>query len=160
MAKPGARDSVVVVRYASALLDLAEEKNALEDVSRDLDALVALAGECEDFSRFVSSPLIPKGQQTRFMELVAEKGGFSPLIKNFINVLISNGRLKSLVAVAQEFSVLKAARSGEVAIRIETARELSDQQKKGVQEKMSVALGRTVRVEAAVDATGALSHGW
>lgn len=151
MSKSGARDSVVVVRYATTLLDLAIEKDAAEGVSGDLAGIARLAEESEEFSRFIASPLVPKAQQRKFMDALADKGGFSPLVRNFINVLISNGRLSLLSVIAGEFSVLRAARSGEVLVTVETARPLSEEQKKGVQDRMSKALGRNVRIEASVD---------
>lgn len=151
MAKSGARDSIVVGRYATALLDLAEEKGATEAVSADLGKLSALAPESSDFARFIASPLIPKPQQKKFMQALAEQAKFSPLARNFINVLIANGRLALLPAAAAQFSALRAERSGEIAVKVETARAMSDEQKEGVQAKMSAALGRTVRLEAAVD---------
>ncbi len=151
MAKSGARDSIVVGRYATALLDLAEEKGAIDAVSADLAKVEALASECTDFSRFLASPLIPKPQQTKFMDALAERGEFSPLVRNFIRVLIANGRLALLSAAAEQFSALRAVRGGEIAVKVETARAMSDEQKEGVQAKMSAALGRTVRLEASVD---------
>lgn len=151
MAKSGARDSIVVGRYATALLDLAEEKGAIDAVSGDLAKVEVLASESPDFSRFLASPLIPKPQQTKFMSALAERGEFSALTRNFINVLIANGRLAVLPAAAEQFSALRAVRGGEIAVKVETARAMSDEQKEGVQAKMSAALGRTVRLETAVD---------
>lgn len=151
MAKSGARVSVVVLRYATAVLDLAEEKGALDQTSSDLDKLAALVHESPDFSRFIASPLIPKTQQRKFMDALAAQAGLAKLSHNFIRVLIANGRLGLLPEIAAVFSALRAERSGEIAVKVETARALSDEQKQGVQAKMSAALGRSVRLETAVD---------
>jgi F-type H+-transporting ATPase subunit delta len=151
LAKSGAGESAILFRYASALLDLAEEKKSLEVVSGDLGQIAEMAKDSQDFRRFVASPLIPKSQQTKIMDGIADQGGFSPLTRNFINVLIRNGRIGLLDGVIARFFELKTERSGEVAVRIETAKPLSDEQKSGFQAKISTALGKNVKLETSVD---------
>ncbi|MCB1681201.1 MAG: F0F1 ATP synthase subunit delta [Alphaproteobacteria bacterium] len=151
MAQSGAGESVILFRYASALLDLAEEKKSLDAVSGDLTKIADYEKESEDFRRFLASPLIPKSQQKKIMEGIGEKAGFSPLTRNFLNVLVLNGRIRVLPAIITKFFDLKAERSGEVAIRIETAQPLSEEQKSGFQTKMSSVFGRKVKLDVSVD---------
>lgn len=151
MAKSGAGESAILFRYASALLDLAEEKKSLDAVSSDLENIAEMTRNSEDFQRFLASPLIPKRQQKAIMGGIADQGGFSPLTRNFINVLIRNGRIGVLEGAIAKFFELKTERSGEIAIRIETAKPLSDEQKSGFQTKISTALGKNVKLETSVD---------
>jgi len=151
LAKSGAGESAILFRYASALLDLAEEKKSLDAVSGDLEKIAQVARDSEDFQRFLASPLIPKSQQKKIMGGIAEQAALLPLTRNFINVLIRNGRIGVLSSVIAKFFELKTERSGEIAVRIETAKPLSEEQKNGFQSKISTALGKNVKLETSVD---------
>ena len=52
-------------RYASALFDLADENNVLDDVAKDLRVLQELIDESDDLSRMIKSPIISRDDQTK-----------------------------------------------------------------------------------------------
>ena len=54
-------------RYASALLDLADERKALDQVADDLKALRTLVAESEDLRRLLDSPVFSRDEQRKAM---------------------------------------------------------------------------------------------
>ena len=54
----------VAGRYASALLDTAQEDNQVAAVERDIDAIGQMIEESEDMRRLVRSPVFSAGYST------------------------------------------------------------------------------------------------
>ena len=52
-------------RYAAALLDLADERKALDEVAEDLKTVRALIAESEDLRRLLASPVFTREEQRR-----------------------------------------------------------------------------------------------
>src|SRR3546814_8365291 len=66
-------------RYASALLDLADEKKALDQVSSDLQGLRSMVAASSDLRRLLSSPVITREEQRRAMAAVLDKAGIGAI---------------------------------------------------------------------------------
>src|SRR3546814_2978337 len=62
-------------RYASALLDLADEKKALDQVSGDLQTLRAMIAESEDLRRLLNSPIVTREEQRDAMSALMDRAG-------------------------------------------------------------------------------------
>ncbi len=151
MTSSNANNNVVLSRYITALVDLADEDGCLKSVCNDMDALSGIISESDDFQRFMASPFIRKSQQVGVMDKIMDKIGGHKLTRDFIGVLIQNGRLPLLAEAINSFKEFISRRSGEVSVRIETAKPLTAAQKDGFQKKISMALGRDVVLEVGVD---------
>ncbi|MCB1784142.1 MAG: F0F1 ATP synthase subunit delta [Alphaproteobacteria bacterium] len=143
--------SVVLSRYATALIDLAEDSKSLEKVQKDLAGIEAMISESSDLRLFFESPLSGKESQTKVIEALAKKGKFNKLTTNFLGVLIQNSRLNALLGIIQAFNKICARRRGDISVRVETAVALTEKQEKDFREKISTALGVGVMVETSVD---------
>ncbi|MEQ9608835.1 MAG: F0F1 ATP synthase subunit delta, partial [Kiloniellaceae bacterium] len=86
-------------RYASALLDLADEQKALDQVSGDLQTLRSMIGESEDLRRLLGSPVITRDEQRRAMTALMEKAGSGQLTQSCVGVVANNRRLCALPAL-------------------------------------------------------------
>lgn len=142
--------SVVLTRYTTALLDLAEEKKVVDDILKDFSALESMLGESEDLVRLVQSPMIGKAQQLAVMDELAKKVKLNALTMNFIGVLVQNRRLSVLMEMISSFRKQVSVRRGEVSVQVQTATELSEKQKTEFSKKIAQALGKDVAVEAVV----------
>lgn len=142
--------SVVLTRYTTALLDLAEEKKVVDDILKDFSALESMLGESEDLVRLVQSPMIGKAQQLAVMDELAKKVKLNALTMNFIGVLVQNRRLSVLMEMISSFRKQVSVRRGEVSVQVQTATELSEKQKTEFSKKIAQALGKNVAVEAVV----------
>ncbi len=151
MASSGSNSSVVLLRYAQALIDLAEEKKKIDVVSKDLEGLQALLAESEDFKKFIQSPLIQKPQQHSVIEAIAKKANIDGMTFNFLKVLVENGRLFLLGDVIETYKEQISKRSGEVTVQVQTAKPLTTEQRDNFQNKIKTALDRDVIVEESVD---------
>ena len=126
-------------RYASALLDLADERKALDAVAGDLQTLRGLITESGDLRRLLTSPIYSRAQQSKAVAAIMEKAGIGELTRRFVLVVADNHRLFALPAMIEGYLAELARRRGEVTAEVTSARSLSDSQQAAL-------LGRTARV--------------
>ena len=94
--------------YASGLFQAAQAD--LDGASAWLDALAAVAGNAQLLD-FAANPKVGD-QQVFDVILAALPEGLPEVGRNFLRLLIENGRLHALPEIAQQFRALKNARSG------------------------------------------------
>lgn len=151
MAASQTASSVVLSRYADALGFLAEKSKALDVVGRDLDNLNSLISNSDDLRRFLASPLVGKAKANAVLSDIAHKAGYHKLTKNFLAVIVQNGRVSAIQGFVQAYRGYVAKKSGEIAVNVKTARPLTEEQAQAFKVKISSALGKNVLVEASVD---------
>ncbi len=142
--------SVVLTRYAGALIDLAEKAKSVSKVQKDFRDIEAMIKSSPELERVISSPLISQQKQEKIINDIAAKAKLQKLTKNFLGVLVQNRRLGALVGVIKVYHKLVSARSGDVSVRVQTAQKLTATQEKDFQKKISSAIGSNVLVEAVV----------
>ena len=83
-------------RYATALFELALERDAIDAVADDLTQLQAMIDESEDLRRLIGSPLFSRDAQSKAMAALTEKAGLSETVCNTVGVIARNRRLFAL----------------------------------------------------------------
>jgi len=143
--------SGVAERYAAALFDLADERRVLDEVASDLRELRAMLAGSADFARLVRSPILTRGEQGKAIAALAERAGFSPLVRDFLAVVARNRRLFAVPAMIEAYLAKLAERRGEVTAEVTAARPLSETQLARLSEQLRRSVGRRVSVDARVD---------
>ena len=138
-------------RYATALFEMAESGNQIDQVSDDLQALDAMLADSEDLQRLVRSPVLSREDQARAIAALAEKAGLSDLTRRFLGVVAANRRLFGLSSMIRGFRDLVALNRGEATAEVVSAKELTDAQMTAVGDALKEAVGKAVTVEASVD---------
>ena len=151
MASQAGPVSTLAERYATALLELAEEQKALDRVADDLEALKALLEGNPELSHVARSPLIVREERARAMQAVAERAGFAEMTRNFIGVVAQHGRLFALQAIAERFLAILAARRGEATAEVTVAHALDDAQLRSLETALGGIAGGKVSIDLKVD---------
>ena len=138
-------------RYAAALLDLADEQKALDQVSGDLQTLRSMISESEDLRRMLHSPVITRDEQRRAMAAIMEKAGIGALTNRFVLVVANNHRLFALPAMIEAYLAELAHRRGEITAEVTAARSLSDAQQAALLETLRGTVGGKVQLDLKVD---------
>ena len=108
--------------YAEAVFKLAEQAGALSAWSQALANMAQIARE-PDMLRLISDPKISDAQRgTIFLSLCDED--LSQEARNFVQLLLDNGRLQLLPEIAELFEQHKNEREGVVDADISSAFEL------------------------------------
>ncbi len=138
-------------RYATALYELAEEQDALDQVEQDLAAIRQAMTESADLRMAVTSPLYARDQQASAMAAVADAMGVSQLTKNVIGLMAQKRRLFALPKVCEAYAKMMAARRGEITAEVTAAQALSDEQRSALSDALKTAFGRDVNLDLSVD---------
>jgi F-type H+-transporting ATPase subunit delta len=141
----------VAGRYASALFDLANEQNRLDEVDRDLGKFQALLGQSGDLRRLVKSPAFAAQEQQRALGAVMDWAAIGATTGNFLKVVARNRRLFAAEDMIDAFRGLLARHRGEVAAEVQSAVALSDQQLAALKAQLKSTFGKDVRLNAKVD---------
>ena len=138
-------------RYASALLDLADERKALDEVAGDLVKVRELIAESEDLRRLLASPVFTRDEQRKAMAALLERAGIGDLTRRFVLVVADNHRLFALAAMVEGYLAELARRRGEITAEVTSARALTDAQQASLLETLRSAEGDKVQLDLKVD---------
>jgi F-type H+-transporting ATPase subunit delta len=140
-------------RYAAALFDLADERRILDEVATDLRQLRGMLQSSGDFLRLIRSPVLSRDQQAKAVAVIAERAGFSQLVRDFLGVVARNRRLFAIPAMIGSFLAKLAARRGEVTAEVTAAHPLSEAQLGILNEQLRRSIGARVSVDVRIDRT-------
>ncbi|MFT5510623.1 MAG: F-type H+-transporting ATPase subunit delta [Hyphomicrobiaceae bacterium] len=151
MADNDAMMAGVAGRYASALLDTANEANQLAEVERDMKAISAMIDDSEDMRRLVRSPVFSAEDQSKAIEAVLGKADAAQLTTNFFKLLARNRRLFATQDIIRAFKALAANARGEVQAEVASAVALNDAQLNELRDTLKASVGKDVMLETKVD---------
>ena len=138
-------------RYATALFELALERDAIEQIERDLDAIRALVDGSDDLKRVVRSLTLSRSEQGKALDAVLARLGSSQYVRNFVALLARNRRVFLLTDMIAAFQVKLAEHRGEVSAEVTSAVPLKASHLDAVREALRNIVGRDVALETRVD---------
>jgi len=144
----------VASKYARALADLVfDAKRTIdpESVAAELAAFADDLAESADLRSVLLSPAVSPVRKRAVVARLVERAGISRLVRNFICVLIDHRRIALLPEIRQAFHELVNERLGLVEVRIEVARELSQEQRAKVEQRLACISDKKVRPKFATD---------
>jgi F-type H+-transporting ATPase subunit delta len=136
-----------VARYASAFLEvITAAKLDTAAIDRQLTDFLATWDGSSELREFFVNPAIPDVQKVGLLDKLNAKLGLQKELRNLIAVLIDNGRIVSVIEVAQVYRRLLQQQLGIQQAEIVTARALSE----GERTALAVEIGKLAgsRVEA------------
>lgn len=151
MATEGTGVSGLAARYATALFELADQQQALDQTAADLAQLKQMLAESDDLRRLVNSPLIGRGDQIRAMEAVMSAAGISPLVRRFVGLTAQNRRLYAIHGMIDGFLAELARRRGEMTARVTVARALTDAQWTALADTLRQSTGARITLDVWID---------
>ncbi|GAB5390449.1 MAG: F0F1 ATP synthase subunit delta [Alphaproteobacteria bacterium] len=138
-------------RYAVALLELAEDKKAVDKVEKDLAALKEMIDGSMELYDTLRSPMLSSDEGAGVVAKLAKKAKFNALTANFLGVVARNGRLFALPGIISAFTAELAHRRGEMVAEVKAATKLSKKQEKDLADAIKKAVGSKVQIDLTVD---------
>lgn len=126
----GSRSSV---RYAKALLDLADEQNAVEKVYADMKLIADVCRQNHDLSVLLKSPVVKTDKKQAVLRQIFS-GKISKVTELFIMLLASKRRESFLETIAGDFAEQYKVKKNILTAVITTAYGLDESLKKKVLE--------------------------
>lgn len=142
---------MVASRYAVALFEVCDELNSFDKVYSDLETICNLLKENSDLNGALKSPLVNKEDKKSLVEKI-----FSNLDKmtiNFLKVAIDKNRMNILDEVKLNFKNLVNEKLNKVDGVAVTAVSMTNEEIKGLEEKLSKKYNKNVTLKNIVDET-------
>lgn len=133
MAKPVRKSSQIAVRYATSLLDLAEEKPGLEKIADDVAKFQRVLAASEPLSKALADPRIKDGDKVAVVDRICERAGFHQLFSSFLKTLAENGRLDSLSPILEAVLTAVRQRRGVLEVSVQSAGELDARTRENIE---------------------------
>lgn len=153
-----ADNNTVARPYASAIFDVANEAGALAEWSTSLGVAGALLAD-HSLVEYLGNPALSNERRLEFLSGLFEKAGATRLAggdkrgRNFLKLLLENGRTAVLPEISQHFEALKAETENSVDAVVTSAVALSEAQLGDISKALRARLGREVRIATKVDET-------
>ena len=143
------KNQTLVNRYARALLGLGLADGQYEGYGRELKELAEALASLGEEAKALVSPGYPSGVRARMLDLILARAALSPMVTNFIQLLMDKGHLARLGEMAATYNALVDAEKGLVRARLTSASSLSELEIEAVRTSLSRFSGR--QVELTVD---------
>ncbi len=151
VAKANQNNNIISERYASALFDLAVEKKAISDVSKDVAAFSKVLQENAELKITFANPTILKAEKLNVVVAIAKKLGNSKLFTDFIKTLADNNRLNCLAEIFEQYNAKVIKQSGEIKATIITANKISKKSLDDVAKSIEKAFGKKIVAEHVIN---------
>jgi F-type H+-transporting ATPase subunit delta len=145
--------SILGRRYASALLALAGEQNAVETVGGDLVEFAKTYSENRQLRSVFENPGVSQDARRKILRELAEASSMHPLLRNTLLLVSDRGRMSHVPEIADSFVELAEAKSGKVRAEVVTAAELPKEFFDQLQRTLERVTGKQVVVASRVDAS-------
>ena len=140
----------VALRYAKALIDLAEEQNALEAVKVDMELFLNTVKSSSELGAVLANPIISHSKKVQILASIFGSK-VSKVTLAFLNIMVNKGRGEVLYTTAREFIGLYDIKNNITNARVVTAAPLSAENKNKMQADVQQAIGGTVKLTDKVD---------
>lgn len=110
----------IAVRYAKPILELAEEKNVLDQVKADMEAFMIVCKESRAFSLMLKSPIIPHLRKAEILRKVFT-GKVNELTLQAFDLITRKNRERFLEATAEEFVHMYNTKKGFSEVSVTTS---------------------------------------
>ncbi|MBB5397898.1 ATP synthase F1 subunit delta [Mucilaginibacter sp. AK015] len=140
----------VAIRYAKALIDLAQEQNSLEAVKNDMELFLRTVKASSELGAVLANPIISHSKKVHILADVFG-ASVSKVTLAFLNIMVNKGRGEVLFTTAQEFIGLYDIKNHITNARVVTASPLSAENKKKMLDDVQQAIGGTVKLKDKVD---------
>lgn len=143
---------VIGQRYAKALYEIAEEKENVMGLYKDLNAVLDIYTENEEFSNFINHPELTKNDRKKmlfrtFKENVNEESLM------FLNYLIDKERLLYLDSIAKEYLKIYYDKNNIIEVDATFSIEPNKNQKSRLKEKLKNMTSKEINLNIEIDKT-------
>jgi F-type H+-transporting ATPase subunit delta len=138
-------------RYAKALFNLGLEDGLYKTYGRELNEFANCYKDNADFGHVVSSPVFAMDARKKILNAVLNKGGFSGMAKNFINLLLDKKRIGYIESIKEYYTRLTDEASNLSHAEIITARPLKEEALNKVVKTFEGLLSKSIKAEPIED---------
>merc|ERR1712010_146473 len=119
----------VATQYATAFVNLAKDKNVLDDVRSDMDSVANLLKSDAKLAGFLTNPVADGDKKKSLISSIGKEAGFNAFSTNFLCLLVDKQRIDGITDICDSFeSIYCEVTDTEVATVTSAAALDNDQQ--------------------------------
>ena len=141
---------VLSIRYASALIELAVEEKAGEEVGREL-ARFAEVCEGSDLKKVLADPSCDLDNKLLVVDEVAGKLKLGGTMKNFVRLLVEKKRIDLVASISESYKLLCDDAAGRVQTVVTLPFEPVKSDEEEIRKGLEKATGKKVIMDIKVD---------
>jgi len=143
-------DSRVARRYAQALFMTALKYDVIKSVEDDLNSIVGLLENDEQFHEFVIAPYTGREEKIEIVDkLFSDR--VTALTMQVLRVMLEKRREDEITGVRDEFVKLRRENEGVIFATVTSAEKIDDAQRKALMAKLEKTLGKKIEAEFKVE---------
>lgn len=140
----------VAIRYAKALIDLAEEQKTTERVKDDMVLFYKTVRESAELGAVLANPIVSHSKKIAILADIFT-AHLSKVSMAMLNIMINKGRGDVLFATAHEFIALYDVKNNVTYAKVVSAAPLSEANKQKMLNEVQQAVGGTIKLNSQVD---------
>lgn len=144
------KDYRAAIRYARALFALAEERNLIEFIEKELTEATELVKHHPEISHLLANATVSQEEKEDFLEKIFPSTS-SPLFLNFLKVLVRKKRFRDLSIIQESFHRLYEVKKGLQKVRVQAPLPLDSRLESQLILALEKKLKRKVYLEVTVD---------
>lgn len=138
-------------RYAKALVQLAEEQNAVDAVKADFQAFSTTVRGDASLQKLFASPVFTPADKKAIISELAERLNLQPASRRFMAYLAETGRIRYVNDVHDAFLAILAEKQNRASVAISTAVELAADDLEDIKAKLEALTGKKVDIATTID---------
>lgn len=138
-------------RYAQAIYEIANEKNKVKEIYEVLNKLMILFKEDLEFKNFLTNPLIKTHEKENFLTEV-----FKNIEKEILEIvfyILEKNRIEAIRDIVAEYLKIYFEKNQIIDVKGTFTRELTEEQKNKLIQKIEKQTNKKVNLEVIVDET-------
>ena len=143
----------VAKRYSKALVNLSSKQNNHEQVAKDLKSFVDGLEENPTIMAALSNPSIDREVRKQVLARILSDLKIAGLSADFLSFLGEKERMAEVAGILEDFQQRMDELAGRVRATVTSAVPLSSQQHEQIKSTLEKTTGKTVILEASVDAS-------
>ena len=136
-------------RYSKAIFDIAEEKNQVKEIYELLNSAMVLYRTDKEFKNFIRNPLISNEEKKLVLNEIFGKDNSDNL--NILLYILDKGRINCIKYIVAEYLKIYYRKNRILDVRATFTKELTDEQKKKLIDKLSQKTGKEINLEIKID---------
>ena len=136
-------------RYSKAIFDIAEEKNQVKEIYEMLNSAMVLYRTDKEFKNFIRNPLISNEEKKLVLNEIFGKDNSDNL--NILLYILDKGRINCIKYIVAEYLKIYYRKNRILDVRATFTKELTEEQKKKLIDKLSQKTGKEINLEIKID---------
>ena len=136
-------------RYSKAIFEIAEEKNQVKEIYEMLNSAMVLYRTDKEFKNFILNPLIDNEQKKSVLNEIFGKDNSENL--NILLYILDKGRMNCIKYIVVEYLKIYYRKNRILDVKATFTKELTDEQKKKLIDKLSQKTGKEINLEIKID---------